>query len=326
MKYVSLLIGLAGLGVVIWLFSHEGVPLILQTFAAAGWGVVIVSAIHILHMIMAGIGWQALWPSHRHPPIKLFVWVLWIREAVNALLPVARIGGEVAALHILRRNGLPMSSAIGSLVVETTLSVVTTFAFVLFGLFLLSWRVPEHGYLLQIIVGLAVSLAIIGALVALQKFGAFQLGAKIVNLFAGNKFTELANSGRKMDKAVAVFYARPSRALACSLWSFFAWWVGALEIWAALYFLGHPVGFSTGLILEAMIMATGSAAFFVPASLGVQEGTFWLFGQMLGIPREVCLALALVRRSRDVLLLAPGLVLWQIQEGRRLFRRAPETA
>jgi hypothetical protein len=56
-------------------------------------------------------------------------------------------------------------------------------------------------------------------------------------------------------------------------------------------------------------------AFFVPASLGVQEATFLLFGQMLGIPGNVCLAAALMRRARDILIMAPGLVLWQIQEG-----------
>jgi hypothetical protein len=64
-----------------------------------------------------------------------------------------------------------------------------------------------------------------------------------------------------------------------------------------------------------MIHATGSAAFFVPASLGVQEGALLFFGRMLGLPGETCLALALVRRCRDVLIMAPGLILWQIQEG-----------
>jgi uncharacterized membrane protein YbhN (UPF0104 family) len=94
-----------------------------------------------------------------------------------------------------------------------------------------------------------------------------------------------------------------------------SWFVGAFEFYIAMKFLHHPIPFSDAIILEAMIHATGSAAFFVPASLGVQEGALLFFGQMLGIPGQTCLALALVRRCRDILIMAPGLVIWQVQEG-----------
>jgi putative membrane protein len=326
MPIASLLIGLAGLGVAIYLMVDQGFELILQTFAAAGWGVVVVSALHIPHMAVAGRGWQVLWPRGRRPSLALFMWVLWVREAVNALLPVARIGGEVAALRLLTRAGMPMASSVGSLVVETTLSVATTFLFVLMGLAVLSWRVPEHGMFLQWALGLILSALVLAALVALQRFGAFALASRLIALFAKDKFKQLMDSGKKLDRAVMAFYARPAKLWGCTFWSFFGWWVGAFEFWVALQFLGHDARFSDGIVLEAMIMATGSAMFFVPASLGVQEGTLLIFGRMLGINDEVCLALALIRRSRDVLVMIPGLVAWQVVEGKgwlgRLFQRA----
>lgn len=321
MKWLTPLIGLFGLAAAVALIMGEGPRLILSTFTSAGWGVAAVSLLHFLHMAVAGLGWQALWPAQRRPPLKLFIWVLWVREAVNALLPVARIGGEVAALRLLRKSGMPLASAVGSLVAETTLSVATTFLFVLMGLLLLSWRVPQTGLWLQWGIGLFVSALILGALVALQRFGAFNLAGKIISKMAGDTFRHLDVSGRKLDRAVASFYAHPSRVLACAFWSYLGWAASAGELWLALHFLHFNAAFSDGVILEAMIMATGSAAFFVPASVGVQEGSFLLFGRMLGIPDETCLALALVRRCRDVLIMAPGLIVWQMQEGKSLFKR-----
>ncbi len=321
MKIITIIIGLLGLGFATWLVINEGPELIFRTFAAAGWGVVVVSLIHFLHMAMAGRGWQLLWPKSRRPKLSLFIWVLWIREAVNALLPVARIGGEVASLGIMRKSGMPVASSVGSLVVETTLSVLTTFIFIVMGLWVFSLRVPEHGMFLQWALGLGVSALILFGLVILQHAGGFQIIAKLINKVAQDKFKTFNQSGAKLDRAVMAFYARPERVFGCALWSFLAWFIGALEIWAALKFLGYNAVFSDGIILEAMIMATGSAAFFVPASVGVQEGTFLVFGQMLGIPTEICMALALIRRTRDILVMAPGLLIWQIQEGKGLFKK-----
>lgn len=315
MKFLTSLIGLLGLGMAVFLIIHEGPALIFQTFATAGWGVVMVSFSHFPHMALAGRGWQVLWAKPRQPRLSLFIWVLWIREAVNALLPVARIGGEVAALSILRRHHMPLASAVGSLVVETTLSVLSTFAFVLLGVFLLSLSVPGYGQWLQWAIGLFVAMMALGGLLALQRAGAFQLASRVINFVGGDKWQHLIEGGARLDRAVRAFYGRPWRVLRCFLWSFASWWIGALEIWLAMRFLHHPMPFTDAIVLEAMIHATGSAAFFVPASLGVQEGTFLFFGQMLGIPSNVCLALALVRRCRDVLVMAPGLILWQIREG-----------
>ncbi|MDD3183613.1 MAG: hypothetical protein PHD48_12550, partial [Alphaproteobacteria bacterium] len=75
------------------------------------------------------------------------------------------------------------------------------------------------------------------------------------------------------------------------------------------------------MMIEALIQATSSAAFIVPGALGVQEAGFLLFGSMLGLTPEIAAALAVVRRCRDFILYIPGLVFWQIQEGRWLRAR-----
>jgi hypothetical protein len=53
----------------------------------------------------------------------------------------------------------------------------------------------------------------------------------------------------------------------------------------------------------------------------VQEAGFLLFGHMLGLPPEIAVALAVIRRCRDLVLYVPGLIVWQIQEGRWLLAK-----
>jgi uncharacterized membrane protein YbhN (UPF0104 family) len=88
----------------------------------------------------------------------------------------------------------------------------------------------------------------------------------------------------------------------------------SLEIWLALYFLGARVSLPEAFVIESLIQAVSSAAFFVPGGIGVQEGAFILIGNALGIGPSTSLALAGARRIRDVLIFVPGLVAWQVAE------------
>ena len=103
-------------------------------------------------------------------------------------------------------------------------------------------------------------------------------------------------------------------------WQMIAWLSGTGEIALALSYLGHPLPLVEAFMIEALIQASVSAAFVVPGALGVQEGGFLLFGHMLGLTPEIAVALAVIRRCRDVLLFVPGLIVWQVQEGRWLLK------
>jgi uncharacterized membrane protein YbhN (UPF0104 family) len=100
------------------------------------------------------------------------------------------------------------------------------------------------------------------------------------------------------------------------IWQLAGWIAGAIEIWAALWFLDKPVGIIEALIIESVIQAVSSAAFVIPAALGVQEGAFLLVGGALGLDPTTALALAGARRIRDCVVFMPGLLSWQIAEAR----------
>src|SRR5205807_8855416 len=95
---------------------------------------------------------------------------------------------------------------------------------------------------------------------------------------------------------------------------------GSGEIWIALHALGLPATLVNALILQSMALTIRSAAFAVPGGLGVQEGGYLVVGNLLGIPGDAAFALSLIARMRELALGIPGLVVWQMIEGRRMWR------
>ena len=87
-----------------------------------------------------------------------------------------------------------------------------------------------------------------------------------------------------------------------------------------------PASFLNALILQSTVFTIRSAAFAVPGGLGVQEGGYVFVGSLLGIPGESAFALSLIARLRELGFGIPGLITWQVIEGRRLLRARAETA
>jgi putative membrane protein len=262
--------------------------------------------------------WQVLMPGARPPSLAAFTWFVWVREAVNGLLPVARIGGEIVSARLMMRSGVRKAAAIASLVVDMTLSIVSQFVFTLLGLGVLVLVTTDQATTGRIALALLVTVPIVGALLLVQRAGAFEMAARALQGLSGGRFAALIGGSMRIDRAIRLFYRRRARILCCTLWQLLGWIAGSGEIWLALYFLGHPVRLLDALLLEALAQAVSSAAFMVPGALGVQEGGFLVFGGLLGLGPEVALALALARRVRDLVVFVPALVAWQVSEGRRL--------
>jgi uncharacterized protein (TIRG00374 family) len=105
------------------------------------------------------------------------------------------------------------------------------------------------------------------------------------------------------------------------------WIFGSVEVWVALHFMGHPVSFAEAIVIESLSQAVRGAAFAVPGGLGVQEGGFVAICALFGIPPGPAVALSLVKRVADLAIGLPGLLAWQVIEGRRaLGRKGVSTA
>src|SRR5438270_673798 len=78
------------------------------------------------------------------PGAATVIWIRWIRESINSLLPVAGIGGDVASGRLAHLRGVPGAQAAASMVVDTTVGVATQLIFVVSGTGLLLMRSSER--------------------------------------------------------------------------------------------------------------------------------------------------------------------------------------
>jgi putative membrane protein len=154
-----------------------------------------------------------------------------------------------------------------------------------------------------------------------QRLGMFRfLGLIIARLANSPEWQSLVQSGETLDRTIRALYARRRGVVLCCLWTIVSLVGGSGEIWIALHALGLHATFINALILQSMALTIRSAAFAVPAGLGVQEGGYLFVGNLLGIPGEAAFALSLIGRVRELALGIPGLILWQLVEGHRLWR------
>jgi putative membrane protein len=317
------MLALAGLALATFLIVRQGWSEVLGALALAGPGLAWGSLFHLVPMTLNARAWQWLIPSRGRPSLGFFLWIVWVRESVNGLLPVARIGGEIAAARLMIERRIGPATTVATLVVDTTLGIATQFLVTIAALVVLALEVPNQAIVARTAMSAALAIPVVAGLLLVQRVGFFELLRRARSaLFGDGDWELLAGNPMRIDRAVRLLYRRRSRVVRCCVYQTLGWIAGAGEIYLFLLFLGHEVSLADAFVLEALAQAVSSAAFVVPGALGVQEGGFLLFGQLLGLDAETALALALARRVRDLLVFLPALLLWQAIEGRRLWRGA----
>src|ERR1700741_5343320 len=138
MRYLGRSLAVAGLAFSIWLFLRDNPSAIVALLRQAGLGLAAASLIHLLPMILDARGWQILLPGAGRPTLAAMLRLVWIRESINGLLPVARIGGELVVFRMMRMIGVRRAPAAASLVVDTGLCLLSQVAVALLGIGLLA--------------------------------------------------------------------------------------------------------------------------------------------------------------------------------------------
>ena len=317
MKHLGRLAALLGLIASLWLVVHDNPGAVLGLMRAAGAGLVLAGLAHVLPMLANACDWRSLIRGANRPSLAGMLHLVWIRESVNSMLPVARIGGEVVAFRLMRRRSLRGSTAAASLVADMQLTLISQVLFTLVGIGFLFAHAASGT--LRLAADLAWGIVALTPLLVLfalvQHASPFERITRMLNHATSGKLAALVGQSAQIDRSIRLIWRRRGVVLRyLFFWQPLQCVLTALEIWLALYFLGARVSFTEAVVIESLIQAVSSAAFFVPGGLGVQEGGFILIGGALGLDPGTCLALAGARRIRDLLIFVPGLFAWQIAE------------
>lgn len=97
------------------------------------------------------------------------------------------------------------------------------------------------------------------------------------------------------------------------------WLCGSAEIWLAFWLRSHSIGVAEAVVLESLGQAVQSVGFVLPGGLGAQESGIVAAGVMVGINPDLALAVALIKRARELAYGIPGLIVRSVVDlaGRR---------
>jgi putative membrane protein len=316
------LLGIAGAALFIAIILHQDLSKIGAAFAAAGWAIVGVIAYHFaVPVVLDTVAWSVLFPRSDRLPLRKLLWMRWIGESVSTLVPSAAVGGDVVRARLAAINGAPLPIAAGTVLVDLTLGVFTQAAFTLLGVVLLAAVTGQKNFVRPTLIGTFIGVVGIAGFYFVQRLGMFRFLAKIIARLANSpEWQSLVHGGATLDQTVRQLYARRKAVVACCSWTIVSLVASSGEIWIALNALGLRATVANALILQSMVLTIRSAAFAVPSGLGVQETGYYFVGQLLGIPDYLAVTLALIARVRELALGIPGLICWQVIEGRRLWR------
>lgn len=320
MKPWLFLLSAAGLVLAIALIVWNGAAQVGTDFLAAGWGVALVVLARLIEMAGAGVCWLAVTPPA--PPVKPSVFVLLrlIRESINALLPVAQVGGDVIGARLMTFYGPPGGVAAASVIVDIFVQTVTQFVFALTGFAILVAAAGDSLLIRWTGIGLIVAAVLVAAFFVVQRAGTFRFVQKMLSkLVDETQWRGIGRIGDLDDRLREIYRNRPAviRALVIHM---AIWIFGSCEVWIALWFMGHPVSIPAAIAIEALGQAVKGAAFAVPGAYGIQEGGYVALCAAFGVPAQPALALSLVKRVPDFVMGIPGLIAWQALEGRRLMK------
>jgi putative membrane protein len=313
---------LLGLALAIYLIIDAGAEGVAHAMLVVGWGLCPITLFHVVPLFFSALSWRALLLGSCRLDVLNAMWMRWVRESINTLLPSAGVGGDVVCARLANLWGVPKTPAAASMVVDVTVGVATQLLFATIGVVLLLSRSTEPMVLRvawAVLAGIGMLSLATAAFLAAQHRGMLSVSSKLAGGLLGfHRVSGMAGSALAVDDAVVRLYRDRSALYRANLMRLAAWVSGTGEIWLVMQFLGQPIPIAQAFIIESLGAGIRAVAFMVPGQLGILESSFVVFGALFGMPPESALAISLSRRVRELALGVPGLCIWQLIEGRRL--------
>jgi len=319
LPYIGLVTGLI---IFALLIAWQGISDIVQLLLTSGWYLLLLPVVWAPSLFAAVISWRLLFPKSRIPPFNHLFAALWIGRAINTLLPVATIGGEIAKARLVTIWGNRGIDASASVLVDKTVQALAIVPWGLIGAILLIHLAVDDELAKSILIAIILLAFGITGFILVQRAGMFGYMAKFFNLFTSSeKWDDITNNAHEVDRIVRELYRDKLRFALSVFWRTLNLIIQSSEVWLACYLLGHPVSLIEALMLKSLTSIISDIAFFIPNAYGIQEGGYVMFGALIGLTPDFSLAVSLATRIRELIIDLPGVLVWQHIEGKLLLNK-----
>ena len=306
--WLGLAVSAAAVAWLLWRYDWRGVG---DALAAAHWALFVpVPLVMIANFMLRAARWQALFPDDLRPRFGGSFVALMAGYLFNNVLPAR--AGELVRVHMIgRREQLPRSTALGTVVLERTLDLLVLlalFAFVLLNQPLPGWT--AHA-------GRMVAVLALGALGVILFLG--WQGERLVESIVPRLGFLPAAVTRRLDASGRAFIGGVSAVLRASHLARFAAFtilIWSLEV-ATVWLIARAFALALGPLDVLFVMLAITLGTMVPASPGY-VGTFEFFGlsalQLIGISGAAALGFVVTLHAAVLLgssLIGAACLAWQ---------------
>ena len=310
-KYCSTIIATAaGLSLVAILVLSIDITTLRVTVAKVGLAALVVVAVRVGVVSLAGLGWAQLVIAPRRASLAVFVGLRFIREAVNVLLPVAAVGGDVIGGRLLTRWSVPSGAAAASILGDLTVQLFTQLLFAALGIVVLAVSGKSGAVVVWASSALGIAALALAGFFAIQRLGLFRLTEVGLDWVARRWPAVSLGNPLRLHENLRAAYARPRKVTRAIGLHLAAWFLGTIESFAVLAAIGAAPSLAAALVVESLGQAIRTSASPVPGALGVQEGGYMLLVGLYGMSPEMGLVLSLTKRIPDLVIGMGGLMAW----------------
>lgn len=306
-------LGLLVLLVVLW---QQDYALLWQSLQQAGWPLLLVLLLEPLLWLSHAAAWQLLFPAAQRARFADTYYASASASAINNLLPVFAIGGDLLKARHLVKRGVSGSAATAAGMVDLSLHAVSALVWSLTGLVLLAQLTDDRELLLASSIGSVVLALAIIAFIAAQLLASRSLAERLQRRFIQRGWNVLASDTGRARQGLLQLWRQPGTLMQSVLWRLAGRTLMVPEIMFISWLLGSDIGAADAAMITGLVILVKTASFAVPARIGVQEGAFVASGQLLALAAEPMFAIAIAIRVRETLASLPILLHWYLQEWR----------
>lgn len=314
-RLIKPLLLVLGLGLFIWAVRSVDIAQVGDLLWAMGPGFPLVIVAYTLVAGFDAVSWK--YAFNPKEAIKLhslsLLRIRTIGETYNAITPLGTMGGEPVKAHLLKQHhGLTYKQGIASQVVARTTLMVSLILFMIPGIaFLFLVDDISESFQISSLTGLITFSILIFLFLLFQITGTLSRIAHGFNrLFPAKTPRPSLTHWIELCGMMSTYYRQHRGYFIKSLaFGFLGWAAGLVELYLTLYFLEIQISFAELWIIEALLQLVRVGSFFIPLSLGAQEGGLILIFASMGMAGPLGLVVSLVRRIRELVWIGGGLLL-----------------
>ncbi len=301
-----------------------GMEKIWQNLSGLRWKLLPLVIFYPIIFAFDTLGWNYAFPQKLPKQVPFFhlYFIRIIGETLNAVIPFsASLGGEPIKAELLKRkHGIPLAEGYASILIVHTTFWISLNLFVIGGILATLKTLPLTPILWNSVLVFLVTLGLVAVLLIIGlHLGIFKHVYAIGDKWKwwGTMSQDKSQRFLKLDHQIKKFYTtHPKQFFLSIFFNFLGWFAGSFEVYYIAKILGMNIGFAEAWLLEALIQVLRIITFFIPSSVGAQEGGIVLIFSQFGFGNPVSLAFALIRRLREILWIGLGLFLWSLVEDR----------